>query len=341
MNTRIRGYDLARSLAIFGMVIVNFTLVMSATAGSKLLINFAHLFQGRAVAIFVVLAGVGITLFTKNRADSARASLLKRAALLIIIGLLFTPVWPADILHFYGFYFIVGAFLIKASSRVLWLSILFFVLSFPVLLLFFDYETAWNFKTFAYLDFWTIKGMVRHVFFNGFHPVFPWTAFLLLGMWLARQDLFQSAVRMRLMIVSISVWIASELLSDQLIKYFDEAAEVLGTSPMPPTPLYLLAGGSLAVFIIVGCVWLAFKFSTSRVLSLLCKTGEMSLSLYVLHVVLGMGILGLIGKLENQTIEFSLMCSFLFCLVGIIFANLWGIKFKQGPLEWVFRKLGK
>ncbi len=340
MASRIHGYDLARSLAIFGMVVVNYTLVMNAVTGNNLLIGFAHLFQGRAAAMFVVLAGVGTTLFARSRAARARASLLKRAVLLIVIGLLFTPVWPADILHFYGFYFIAGAFLITASNRTVWMSILFFVITFPLLLLFLDYETAWNFETFAYYDFWTIKGMFRHIFFNGFHPVFPWTAFLLLGMWLARQNLFNSAVRLKLMVWSLSIWVASELLSDQLIRYFDEAAELLGTAPMPPTPLYLLAGGSLAVFVIVGCVWLSFKFSSSRVLSLFYKTGEMSLSLYVSHVVLGMGILEAMDKLENHTIEFSLLYAFSFCLFGIVFANLWGMKFKQGPLEWIFRKLG-
>jgi len=61
---RIEGYDLARALAILGMVVVHFALVMSSERAdeggwaSKLI----QLLDGRAAATFMVLAGVGITL---------------------------------------------------------------------------------------------------------------------------------------------------------------------------------------------------------------------------------------------------------------------------------------
>ena len=61
MKKRILGYDIARALAIIGMVIVNFKIVMGADEhGPHWLLSFASLFEGRAAATFVVLAGVHV-----------------------------------------------------------------------------------------------------------------------------------------------------------------------------------------------------------------------------------------------------------------------------------------
>src|SRR3712207_1551848 len=65
---RVVGYDVARALAIFGMVVVHFTLVMSghtysaAAARPRWVGAVLHFLDGRAAAAFVVLAGIGVTL---------------------------------------------------------------------------------------------------------------------------------------------------------------------------------------------------------------------------------------------------------------------------------------
>ena len=55
------------------MVIVNYKVAMSAETGHVLLIHFATLLEGRASALFVMLAGVGMTCLT----DKARNSVEK------------------------------------------------------------------------------------------------------------------------------------------------------------------------------------------------------------------------------------------------------------------------
>jgi uncharacterized membrane protein len=60
---RIIGYDVARALAIFGMVVVNFKVVMAASeADPGWLASLVGLLEGRAAATFVILAGVGLSL---------------------------------------------------------------------------------------------------------------------------------------------------------------------------------------------------------------------------------------------------------------------------------------
>jgi len=84
MKTRIIGYDFARAFAIFGMVFVNFKIVLDSTTGNETLRVIVSLVEGRASALFVVLAGVGISLLTKTARLQKDASVIiqKRLSLL-------------------------------------------------------------------------------------------------------------------------------------------------------------------------------------------------------------------------------------------------------------------
>ena len=60
MNQRLDGLDLARFLALGGMMLVNFRLAMHPPKGSAWLEAFFHFFEGKASATFVSLAGLGL-----------------------------------------------------------------------------------------------------------------------------------------------------------------------------------------------------------------------------------------------------------------------------------------
>ncbi len=357
MNHRVAGIDVARAFAIFGMVIVNFKIVMHADAGSQLLISFAQLFEGRASALFVILAGVGITFMTNKArvssngvsASKSRMVLIKRGLLLVFIGLLYAPIWEADILHFYGFYFLIAAVVFMFSDRMLLLVSTMIMLTFPILMLFFNYEQNWNWASLSYENFWSLDGMVRHILFNGFHPIFPWAAFLVFGMWLGRQDLSQKTIRKKLFLGSTTCLIVTEGVfyiirthladSEALGMAKDEVDFLFSIAIIPPLPQYIISAASAAVMMLIGCLYFSNKFAKSKVHQWLCQTGKLSLTLYVAHVILGMGILESMGLLANQTIAFSLFSAFIFCVCGIVFSVIWLNYFKMGPLEWLFRKI--
>ncbi len=357
MKQRVTGFDLARALAIFGMVIVNFKIAMNAETGSSLLMSFAKLFEGRASALFVILAGVGVT-FSTNKArkstDSSsvlksRISLIKRGGLLVAIGLIYTPIWEADILHFYGFYFLIAAAIFMVNDKSLLLISAIIMMIFPILMLLFNYEQNWNWSTLTYVNFWSFDGMIRHIVFNGFHPVFPWAAFLTFVMWLGRQDLSQTLVRNRLLVGSLITLVVTECsfsfirntLGDgsALEMTNEEVTFLFSTSIIPPLPQYIISAGSSAVAILIGCLYFSERFSESNITKRLFQTGQLSLTLYVAHVIIGMGFLESIGRLENQTINFSLLSALIFCVCGIFFSAVWLKYFKIGPLEWLFRKV--
>ena len=359
MKQRVTGYDLARALALFGMVIVNFKVAMSAETGHLFLMNFATLLEGRASALFVMLAGVGITFLTAKAINSAdntlvlktRISVIKRGLLLVVIGLLFTPIWEADILHFYGFYFLFAAaiFMFREKS-LLWITMI-IVMIFPVLMLLFNFEQNWDWETLTYNNFWSVDGMIRHIFFNGFHPVFPWAAFLTFGMWLGRQDLSVKLVRKKLFVGALMTLVITECSFYYLRNMLNDAGgsamtseEIIflfSTSIIPPLPQYIVSAGSSAVLVLIACLYLSERFSETKITQYLYQTGQLSLTLYIAHIIVGMGFLESIGRLENQSIDFSLLSALIFCASGVAFSVVWLKFFDVGPLEWVFRKVAK
>ncbi|NQZ32062.1 MAG: DUF418 domain-containing protein [Oceanospirillaceae bacterium] len=357
MQQRVMGFDLARAFAIFSMIAVNFKLAMQADTGSDFLLWFAALFEGRASALFVVLAGVGVTFLTqKSRLSNerkliykSRLSLVKRGLLLVVIGLLFIPIWPADILHFYGVYFLLAAAVCMMSDRALLLVAMTITLLFPLLLMLFNYDQNWHWATLTYQHLWSLDGMLRHILFNGFHPVFPWAALLVFGMWLARLNLTNTVIRNRLLSWSVIILITTESVFYLMRVYIGEnlALEdsredvliLLSTSMIPPLPQYIISSASSACMVLVGCLYLSDAFHASKINIWLCQTGQLSLTLYVAHVIIGMGVLDAFDKLSDQSIEFSLLSTLIFCVCAVAFSVIWLKYFKYGPLEWLFRKM--
>lgn len=357
MKKRVIGYDLARALAVFGMVVVNFKIVMGAEQnGPAWLVDLVGLLDGRAAATFVVLAGAGLSLLSqkgrtlgdRDRLAQDRRTLLKRALFLFIVGLLYTPIWPADILHFYGVYIAIAAFLLAAPARQLWSHSGVLVLAFVVLFFTLNYDQGWDWKMLDYDSFWTPIGMVRHLFYNGFHPVIPWLAFLLVGNVLGRQDMSDPTIRRRVFVWGAGVAVIAEAVSWILIRTLSPGVSladqeaiiaIFGTAPMPPMPLYMLAGSGTACAIIAASIALGEHYEGAVWLRPFVATGQLALTLYVAHVILGMGTLEAIGRLANQTLAFSLLASMVFCAAGVVFAHLWRKRFKRGPLEAIMRTL--
>jgi uncharacterized membrane protein YeiB len=209
------------------------------------------------------------------------------------------------------------------------------------LILFFDYRTGWDFSARTYLDFWTPVGMLRNIFLNGFHPVIPWLSFMLIGMWLGRQDILDARIRRRILWVSVLTAASAEILSDILQRALpgQGAFSVFDTQPMPPMPLYIVAGAGTAIAVITICLELTLRYPQAGAFTALAATGQLALTNYIGHVVVGMGFLQAIGRLEDQTLVFAFLSALVYCLLAIIFSYFWRKRFPRGPLEWVMRRM--
>lgn len=340
---RLPGIDVARALAVFGMVLVNFRGKMQAYHdGWPALVWLGDRIEGKAGALFVVLAGVGVTLRSHAGLDFEelrleRRALLERASILLGLGLLLMHLWKWDILHFYGVYLVLAIPLLRAATWVLWSLAAAMVLG--ALLLFHQLDFA------AHPSLWTLDGALRHVFFNGVHPVFPWFAFLLVGMAIGRLPLGDDGLRRRVLATAVAVLVLAEGV-DALARW-DQSTGVLGlgelaqwlrTWPRAPRPFFVFSGASLAVTVICVCIEVARRRPHHRWIIELVATGQMAFTLYVAHVL---AILVPIdhGLLRGQPIEFALAYGLAFYAGAIGFSVWWRRRWEYGPLEGLIRQI--
>jgi len=355
MRDRIIGYDVARALAIIGMVFVNFHVVLQLQ-GADLHADgvggwLAHWITGRAAATFVVLAGVGIALLSgraiidPSQRPAVRKRLLARAFFLAVIGWPFLIVWEGDILHFYAAYFLAGAFMFhwKIRYHLLFAGILplLFLLVLPV------WERNWDFETLTYNNIWTAQGQLMSLFLNGFHPLIPWLAFLAVGMALGRylQRSPEKTLWIALPCLAVSAlteWASSIGIAEAVEAGVEAelAKALLGTSSLPPMPQYILGASCFSVALICLGRRIGDKSSNHWIFHPLVCLGQMALTLYVVHFFAGVFPLYVMAS-ENPAVwslGTCVMATALFCGTGIISATLWKQWLPRGPAEWLMRR---
>ena len=355
---RIPGFDLARAYAIFGMFVVNFNTVFGSVTSTEGWFGVLNLFNGNSSSLFVILAGMGVSLMSRSASQNPlqqkqlKATVLKRSWFLFIFGLLFFLWWPADILHFYGGYMHIAAFLLFVPRALLLLSAIIAVIVFHILLIMIPYQNGWDFQSMLYTDFWTIQGFLRNTIYNGWNPIFPWIAFFFLGMYLGRIN-WQSPKTSRLVLaIGSSVYVLN-LLAQTIVKEYTNDADLIfyfSADYLPPFLPFMLGTASFAMILIGICVIIGEKMQSKLWLQILTNTGQLTLTHYVSHLTIGLLILSWItGKtlsldLIHQAPSNPLLIlgfSAFFFLITCFFSYWWKRKFKQGPIEQCMRWFSK
>lgn len=276
-----------------------------------------------------------------------RKILLKRALFLFVVGMIFLPLWPADILHYYGFYLLIATLFLRLNNKILWTSIILIIGAFPLLMMFVDYETGWNWKLNEYIGFWTVSGFFRNLLFNGFHPLLPWVSFVIAGTWMGRQDLSSARKRKTIFWISLIVFVSTQLLSMQLIKSavsflefsVEDATAIFGTQPMPPLPLFMISGISWSFVAITICIAVSEKAKENKYLQVLATTGQLAFTHYIAHIIVGILSAYLFFGENSLSVSQAFLYAGIFCMLLMGFSVLWRKKFKRGPLSLLMRSI--
>ena len=354
-DQRLEGYDIARSFAFFGMVLVNFWALMDINVSCPEWLTFVlGMIQGRAAAAFVILAGVGLSLLTKSAYLSrdpaafktVRLRIWRRAFFLFALGVVNAIIWPADILHFYALYFAVGGVLVFYSNERLLALIATPVLIFALLMALLDFDQGYDWGALSIGEWVNPVRVARHFLFNGYYPFFPWISFLIIGLWLGRQDLHNVRLRRRIVLAGICGAVMSEFFS-WIIFHVAESHDYswsldailpwVAIDPWEPLPLFMISAGGTALVVIITLVVLADHFKSARWLRPFVAAGQSTLTLYILHIVM--------AEAGIRTMKLWCIDSSLFPIVGgglffgtaLLGCYFWKKHFKRGPLEWVMR----
>jgi uncharacterized membrane protein YeiB len=336
---RLEGLDLARWLALAGMVFVNFKQAMHpAEPGPGWLQAIFQFLEGKASATFVVLAGLGLVLATRALdARTARLWTLRRALFLLVAGLANLWIFVADIIHYYAVYFALATLWLKAGRAALVAGMAGTAALSCWALLRHDYGQGWDWSTLGYAGLWEPAGFVRNLVFNGFHPVLPWFALCLLGMLLATLPLQRPRTQWLLLAGGALLAVLGGMLS--WLGSGTALAPILGTGPMPPGPAYVLTGMGWACMAIGACLrWAALRPHGSW--TGLLPAGRMTLSLYLAHILIGMGLLEALGALDgSRSLAEVAVAAALYLVLATVAARAWSRRAAQGPVEMLMRRM--
>jgi uncharacterized membrane protein YeiB len=354
-NSRIVGYDLARAVALLGMLLVNFSVLIGSSSSDPPWLDYLiGMIKGRAAATFVILAGVGLSLLTrsaylsKDRAviNAKRLSLLKRSLFLLVIGLFNFAISPiSDILHFYAVYIAIGACLLTLSNRSFVVLALAAITARPLVVTGFGFVKNWKLNTVANTGFWDLPGITGHFLFNGCFPVIPWVAFMMVGMWLGRKDLSDCSFRKKVLLGGIGAVAFAEPVSWAFIHIFSSVgfdlegflllSEITAGSYMP---LFMVSATGTALAVISLSMMLADRYGNSIWIRPHIVAGQTTLSLYVAHIIVAILVLGAIEALEMELLFFPIWGTIVFYTGALLFSHYWMKRFRKGPLELCMRR---
>lgn len=348
MQSRIVGFDLARAMAMLVMVLVNFKVAILAGMVAQHT-GWLDLLDGRAAAIFVTLAGIGLSLLSQGQRASApshsqiRWQILRRAGFLATVGLIFINIWPADILHYYGAMMALSCLVLFWPAAGLLSLAAIVLLAFPAaLFLGLDYNAGWDWQSLTYPELWQWQGFWRNLWINGFHPILPWWSFMLLGLWLGRLNWQQSQVRYGLLLAGLVCFSAAEGFATYCSAPqagLRQYCELFGTtSPMPPMPLYMVSAMGSTLICLVLAVTIAERFAQQRWLKELEHLGRLALTLYISHIIIGLGTVEALGLFATPSVAVATISAALYLLLFCGFSIWHRQHFQIGPLEWCLRK---
>lgn len=234
-SARIVGIDLARGIALLGMMATHVLLVRD-DAGYFTVVG--AIFDGRASALFALLAGVSLAIVTGGPTpyagrDRARASvsIVLRALIIGLVGLVLVELGAsvAVILAYYAVLFVLA--LPFLGLRALPLAVL---------------AAGWALLS-PLLSFVLRQGMtpgpgeqvglevvlsqpaeaVARLLVTGYYPALTWLTYLLAGLAVGRLDLRDRVVALRLLLGGLAVAVAAWVTSTALVAVW--AGGTIGT----------------------------------------------------------------------------------------------------------------
>ncbi|PFG20182.1 putative membrane protein YeiB [Serinibacter salmoneus] len=336
---RLAGVDVARAVAILGMLIAHLGTGHHPQGGTGE--DWMWWFDGRSSALFATLAGVSIALMSR-RLDRRRPAgwgvlsgrLVVRAVVIMAIGValmgLGTPV--AIILPTYGVMFLMAIPVLRAPT---WLLVLLGVLSAtlaPVFVLWLRTVTTGSPDPYDHLFQYGVGEMVW-----GYYPALVWIAYLVVGMVVGRGLLAAGNSRSAVLVLGAAgvalaaigygagVWLSAGLTEEELAAWPGVLANAEPHTDSPPEVVGNL-GVTLAVLAL--CLLLCSVRPVEVALSPLAAAGSMSLTVYSAQIV----VIAILGP-DAVWYPVSNEPLILLALGSVLGAWIWRLFLGRGPLE--------
>lgn len=363
-TSRITGVDLARGVAIIGMMAIH---ILPPDSGDSPSLSWV-LFAGRSAALFALVAGISISFMTGGVKQPAAGRpfalavvpMLTRAVIITLMGLILGQITKdiAVILAYYGVMFVAMVPMVRRSPRTLVMAAGVTVIVGPILF-FLTEELASKYS----LQDPDVTELLTHpvllsldLLVTGSYPVVIFLTYMIAGLAVGRlMKVQRPRFALRLAVGGLTISVAAWFLSDFLLSLIGGPAGLAERTPsltrgevrdaliwgndggLPTDTWWWLvtrvphSSTPLDVLTTLGAAMsvlgLCLMLARTRIiarLSWIVAAGSMPLTVYATHVVVTELLLGHM----SLSVMFALEVAVLLPL-----AALWSRRFGQGPLE--------
>lgn len=345
MQGRIVGVDVARGVAVLGMFGAHLNDITATRDPSPAWLVVA---EGRPSALFAVLAGLSIALFTGRRTVPRGPALVHgwlrvatRAGVIFVLGVLLmmfgTPV--AVILPSYAVTFLLVAPFIALRPAVVGALAAVAGLAGPTLMAVLRYPSGQGPPPVT-----TARGesFLLDLVLTGYYPAVVWVAYMLLGLCLGRLDLQSGRVQGLLAVSGLGLLLlgygGSDLLRHRVTATSPLTEQLLRADPHSDTTFEVVGNAGVALLVLAVVLVLTTAPGVARggrlLLHPLAAVGAMALTAYSVHIV-AIAILGedVVWYPESNAVLVW------FVVVALVGCTLWARVVGRGPLEWLMRML--
>jgi len=372
---RITGVDVARGLALIGMIATHVLPSYHQVTGEPTL--QWSLFSGNASALFALLAGFSLTLMTggtnphtgRRWVRSAVALLVRALLLFLVFGLAVNllDMRVYNILPYYALLFLLAIpFTLLRPLQLLVVSILFGLLG-PVAIHLINRTASFNVvanptPTDLLNDPWSV---VLSLFSGGAFPVFTWMTFICLGLMLGRMGVDRLSVQIQILASGAVLMVASGGLSNILLNSGGGWQRIIDANPgMTSTDAFEIAiyGTTESSLQLVPTTWwwlavdgphtnTPLSVGYSAGVALLILGGALLVSrvwsealtplMAAGSMTLTMYTAHLVFMAYIDTTRLPILWFVLQIGVALVFATVWRMSVGRGPFEGVVARISK
>ena len=362
--SRISSLDVTRAIALVGVVMMNYHAYLNKdkafypphpSFAERIFNPLSGILTTRFAATFVLIAGMSIALLVQSAMQSgnvelirsAQMKLARRGLFLYALGAAVQWIWPGTILFYYGAFLLISAVICTWSNRLLVaVSVASIAVSTGL--------SAWRGYQFFEGNFtqWlspapnTPRNLLIRTFVDYTHPVFPWITFICAGIILGRSLERLAQFRTHIMLWSgvslfVTFLIRTFAMPDSITAQSDYVLQrALSTNNHDHSVLHVTS--TLAVALLVFCC-ISFIIDSrvnSRAVTFLARTGQMTLSIYLAHVLVFNLVVNWLNWVRPTGLDTALVLSLAFYVVAVPASSLYFRRFGIGPCERVYRAFG-
>ncbi|MEW6927616.1 heparan-alpha-glucosaminide N-acetyltransferase domain-containing protein [Trueperella pyogenes] len=348
---RIRGIDLARGLAILGMIWAHVKPIIYEPGTVSYILS--EIPSGRSSALFAFLAGISLAIlsgrnvtYTGEQLRHAQLRIVGRAVILLAFAA-FLSIFPtviAVILGFYAAWFILAVPFLHWSPKKLGIAAGVVALIGPQIINGFHYLSY----TFDIFLSGGVNAYLYEVLLTGMYPGLAYMAYVFAGMAIGRLDLNSTAVRLRMLTAGLAIsvvgygsgYLAAIFMPFEPLPIDDIDAfsllpkeptidpwDFFSIEPHTNTTPEVLGNLGFALIVLALCLWLTPL--AKNVFFPIAAVGSMSLTAYVGHAF------GLYFK-EDWFMSMSPTPFLIVAGTVLAFCTVWALlPLRRGPLEWV------